>query len=149
MQVKKEKLRWKTNKQGTSKTFNKFKNLKEGLMNMLQQIGHLTKILANVTINCSPNETFGDYKWRNELIKKIRALMKLLMTLKSLKVECDITKDVDENSSLNETFNMCYNKLFSQWSFWWNAIEGMNITKKLEHRHSFWWTWKAWRLSVT
>jgi hypothetical protein len=66
MQVKKEKVRWKTNKQSISKTFNKFKNLKEGLMNMLQQIGHLTKILANATINCSSNETFGDYKWRNE-----------------------------------------------------------------------------------
>jgi hypothetical protein len=47
-------------------------------------------------------------------VTKIRALMKLLMTLKNLKVECDTTKDVDENSSLNETFNKCYNKLFSQ-----------------------------------
>jgi len=156
MQVKKEKLRWKTNKQGTSKTFNKFKNLKEGLMNMLQQISHLTKKLTNVTINCSPNETFGDYKWRNELIKKlghwwsfwwpwkawrlnvtqqkmwmkihhlmklstsattncsinevfgecnwrnehnkkIRASTKLLMNLKSLKVECDISKTMKGN----------------------------------------------------
>jgi hypothetical protein len=48
------------------------------------------------------------------MTKKIRALMKLLMTLKSLKVECGTTKYVDENSSLNETFNKCYNKLFSQ-----------------------------------
>jgi hypothetical protein len=35
MQVKKENVRWKMIKQGTSKTFNKFKNLKDGLMNML------------------------------------------------------------------------------------------------------------------
>jgi hypothetical protein len=56
----------------------------------------------------------------------------------------------------------CGRKFITQWNFQQvlqqivqsmkllvNANEGMNTTKKLEHRQNFWWTWKTWRLSVT